>query len=131
MAAAACGGSTTRPGCGSSIEAAMREAEGAFGDPTAFIEQAVGRPRHIEVQILADGSGHVMHLFERDCSIQRRHQKVIEIAPAPHISAELREALCADAVKFATSIGYSCRRHGRVPRRDRGPARRRSTCSSR
>src|SRR4051794_18546875 len=91
-----------------SIEAAMREAEGAFGDPTAFIEQAVGRPRHIEVQILADGSGHVMHLFERDCSIQRRHQKVIEIAPAPHISAELREALCADAVKFATSIGYSC-----------------------
>ncbi|GAA3572657.1 pyruvate carboxylase [Microlunatus spumicola] len=90
-----------------SVEAAMREAEGAFGDPTAFIEQAVGRPRHIEVQILADGSGHVMHLFERDCSIQRRHQKVIEIAPAPNISAELREALCADAVKFATSIGYS------------------------
>jgi len=89
-------------------EAAMREAEGAFGDPTAFIEQAVGRPRHIEVQILADASGHVMHLFERDCSIQRRHQKVIEIAPAPHISAELREALCADAVKFANSIGYSC-----------------------
>ncbi|HVK34668.1 MAG TPA: pyruvate carboxylase, partial [Microlunatus sp.] len=59
-----------------SVEAAMREAEGAFGDPTAFIEQAVGRPRHIEVQILADAGGHVMHLFERDCSIQRRHQKV-------------------------------------------------------
>jgi pyruvate carboxylase len=91
-----------------SVEAAMREAEGAFGDPTAFIEQAVGRPRHIEVQILADGSGHVMHLFERDCSIQRRHQKVVEIAPAPNISPELREALCADAVAFATSIGYSC-----------------------
>ncbi len=91
-----------------SVEAAMREAEGAFGDPTAFIEQAVGRPRHIEVQILADGSGHVMHLFERDCSIQRRHQKVVEIAPAPNITAELREALCADAVAFATSIGYSC-----------------------
>ena len=91
-----------------SVEAAMREAEGAFGDPTAFIEQAVGRPRHIEVQILADSTGHVMHLFERDCSIQRRHQKVIEIAPAPNISAELREALCADAVAFATSIDYSC-----------------------
>ncbi|SER22374.1 pyruvate carboxylase [Microlunatus flavus] len=91
-----------------SIEAAMREAEGAFGDPTAFIEQAVGRPRHIEVQILADQSGHVMHLFERDCSIQRRHQKVIEIAPAPHLDPALREALCADAVKFANSIGYSC-----------------------
>src|SRR6476469_3098491 len=91
-----------------SVEAAMREAEGAFGDPTAFIEQAVGRPRHIEVQILADSTGHVMHLFERDCSIQRRHQKVVEIAPAPNISAELREALCTDAVAFATSIGYSC-----------------------
>ncbi len=91
-----------------SVEAAMREAEGAFGDPTAFIEQAVGRPRHIEVQILADTQGTVMHLFERDCSIQRRHQKVIEIAPAPNISDELRAALCADAVKFAESIDYSC-----------------------
>ena len=91
-----------------SVEAAMREAEGAFGDPTAFIEQAVGRPRHIEVQILADSTGHVMHLFERDCSIQRRHQKVVEIAPAPNISDELRAALCADAVAFATSIDYSC-----------------------
>ncbi len=88
--------------------AAMREAEGAFGDPTAFIEQAVGRPRHIEVQILADTHGTTLHLFERDCSIQRRHQKVIEIAPAPHISAELRAALCADAVKFAESVNYSC-----------------------
>jgi pyruvate carboxylase len=91
-----------------SVEAAMREAEGAFGDPTAFIEQAVGRPRHIEVQILADAGGQVMHLFERDCSIQRRHQKVVEIAPAPNISAELRAALCADAVAFASSIDYSC-----------------------
>jgi pyruvate carboxylase len=89
-------------------QAAMREAEGAFGDPTAFIEQAVGRPRHIEVQILADGQGNVMHLFERDCSIQRRHQKVVEIAPAPHISDELRAALCSDAVTFAESINYSC-----------------------
>jgi pyruvate carboxylase len=88
--------------------AAMREAEGAFGDPTAFIEQAVGRPRHIEVQILADTHGTTLHLFERDCSIQRRHQKVIEIAPAPHISDGLRAALCADAVKFAESINYSC-----------------------
>ena len=88
--------------------AAMREAEGAFGDPTAFIEQAVGRPRHIEVQILADTQGTTLHLYERDCSIQRRHQKVIEIAPAPNISDELRAALCADAVKFAESINYSC-----------------------
>ncbi len=91
-----------------SVEAAMREAEGAFGDPTAFIEQAVGRPRHIEVQILADTQGTTLHLFERDCSIQRRHQKVIEIAPAPNISDELRAALCRDAVAFAESINYSC-----------------------
>ena len=90
------------------LAAAMREAEGAFGDPTVFIEQAVGRPRHIEVQILADMQGTTLHLFERDCSIQRRHQKVIEIAPAPHIGDELRAALCADAVRFAESIEYSC-----------------------
>ena len=86
----------------------MREAEGAFGDPTAFIEQAVGRPRHIEVQILADEQGSTLHLFERDCSVQRRHQKVVEIAPAPNISDELRQALCGDAVRFAESINYSC-----------------------
>ncbi|MFL6063658.1 MAG: pyruvate carboxylase, partial [Friedmanniella sp.] len=90
------------------VSAAMREAEGAFGDPTAFIEQAVGRPRHIEVQILADTQGTTLHLYERDCSIQRRHQKVVEIAPAPNISEELRAALCRDAVKFAESINYSC-----------------------
>ncbi|RCK70833.1 pyruvate carboxylase [Desertihabitans brevis] len=90
------------------LRAAMREAESAFGDPTCFIEQAVGRPRHIEVQILADGQGNVMHLFERDCSIQRRHQKVVEIAPAPHIPESLREALCRDAVTFARSLNYSC-----------------------
>ena len=88
------------------LGAAMREAEGAFGDPTVFIEQAVGRPRHIEVQILADAAGNVIHLFERDCSIQRRHQKVVEQAPAPFITPQLREALCSDAVKFAKSIGY-------------------------
>ncbi|MGD7707778.1 pyruvate carboxylase [Microlunatus sp. Y2014] len=91
-----------------SLEAAMREADSAFGDATVFIEQAVQRPRHIEVQILADGQGNVMHLFERDCSIQRRHQKVVEIAPAPDITPELREALCRDAVAFAKAINYSC-----------------------
>ena len=65
------------------IEAASREAESAFGDPTVYLEQAVLNPRHIEVQILADIHGNVMHLFERDCSVQRRHQKVIELAPGP------------------------------------------------
>jgi pyruvate carboxylase len=85
---------------------ASREAESAFGDPRVFLEQAVLRPRHIEVQILADGSGNVVHLFERDCSIQRRNQKVVEIAPAPLITQELRELLYRDAVAFATKIGY-------------------------
>src|SRR6476661_368801 len=91
-----------------SIEAAAREAESAFGDPTVFLEQAVVDPRHIEVQILADGQGNVIHLFERDCSVQRRHQKVIELAPAPNLSEELRAKICADAVAFAKEINYSC-----------------------
>ncbi len=85
---------------------AMREADSAFGDPRMFLEQAVVRPRHIEVQILADQEGHTVHLFERDCSVQRRHQKVIEIAPAPNLDEELRQRLHRDAVAFAESIGY-------------------------
>jgi pyruvate carboxylase len=88
------------------VETCMREGEGAFGDPTVFIEQAVVEPRHIEVQILADGAGNVIHLFERDCSVQRRHQKVVEIAPAPNLDPDLRDKMCADAVRFATEIGY-------------------------
>src|SRR4051794_38106784 len=79
------------------LQAAMREAESAFGDPTVFLEQAVIDPRHIEVQILADGEGNVIHLFERDCSVQRRHQKVVELAPAPNLDPALRERICADA----------------------------------
>ena len=89
-----------------SLEAAMREADTAFGDPTVFLEQAVLRPRHIEVQILADGEGNVVHLFERDCSLQRRHQKVIEMAPAPNLDEEIRQALHRDAVAFAKEMGY-------------------------
>ncbi|QKW07553.1 pyruvate carboxylase [Streptomyces sp. NA04227] len=89
-----------------SIEAASREAESAFGDPTVFLEKAVVEPRHIEVQILADGEGNVIHLFERDCSLQRRHQKVIELAPAPNLDPELRARICDDAVRFAREIGY-------------------------
>ncbi|MBW4095178.1 MAG: pyruvate carboxylase [Acidobacteria bacterium] len=88
------------------LKAAMREADAAFGDPTMFLERAVLRPRHIEVQILADGQGNVMHLFERDCSLQRRHQKVVEIAPAPNLDENIRQALYADAVKFAKALGY-------------------------
>ena len=85
---------------------AMREAESAFGDPRMFLEQAVVRPRHIEVQILADKTGETVHLFERDCSVQRRHQKVVEIAPAPNLDEGIRAALHRYAVAFARSIGY-------------------------
>ncbi|MBF0815281.1 pyruvate carboxylase [Microbacterium paludicola] len=85
---------------------AMREAESAFGDPRMFLEQAVVRPRHVEVQILADKTGATVHLFERDCSVQRRHQKVIEIAPAPNLDDATRADLHRYAVAFAESIGY-------------------------
>ncbi len=88
------------------LEAAMREADSAFGDPTMFVERAVVRPRHIEVQILADSTGETVHLFERDCSVQRRHQKVIEIAPAPNLDEGIRQAMYRDAIAFARSIGY-------------------------
>jgi pyruvate carboxylase len=90
------------------IEAASREAESAFGDATVYLEQAVIKPRHIEVQILADTRGNVIHLYERDCSVQRRHQKVIELAPAPNLPVELRDKMCADAAAFSRHIGYSC-----------------------
>jgi len=88
------------------LEAAMREADSAFGDPTMFLERAVLRPRHIEVQILADGTGETVHLFERDCSVQRRNQKVVEIAPAPNLDESVRQAMYRDAIAFAKSIGY-------------------------
>lgn len=88
------------------LEAAQREAESAFGDPTLYLEEAVVNPRHIEVQVLADGAGETVHLYERDCSLQRRHQKVVEIAPAPNLDPAIRERMCADAVAFARSIGY-------------------------
>ena len=88
------------------LDAAMREADSAFGDPTMFLEQAVVRPRHIEVQILADSTGETVHLFERDCSVQRRHQKVVEIAPAPNLDDGIRQAMYRDAIAFAKSIGY-------------------------
>ena len=89
-----------------SLEAAQREADAAFGDPTLYLEQAVVNPRHIEVQVLADNTGTVLHLYERDCSVQRRHQKVVEIAPAPNLDPAIRASMCADAVRFAESIGY-------------------------
>ncbi len=96
----------TREALRDALEAAQREAESAFGDPTLYLEEAVVNPRHIEVQVLADSTGEVVHLYERDCSLQRRHQKVVEIAPAPNLDADTRASMCADAVAFARSIGY-------------------------
>jgi 3-methylcrotonyl-CoA carboxylase alpha subunit len=86
--------------------AAKREGEKSFGNDGVMIEKLILRPRHVEVQVFADRHGNAVHLFERDCSLQRRHQKVIEEAPAPGLSASLRKALCAAAVKAATAIGY-------------------------
>ncbi|MGH3719140.1 MAG: pyruvate carboxylase [Pseudonocardiaceae bacterium] len=97
---------TAPAGLRTALEAASREAESAFGDPTVFLERAVIDPRHIEVQILADSAGNVIHLYERDCSVQRRHQKIVEVAPAPDLDPDLRERICADAVAFARHIDY-------------------------
>lgn len=85
---------------------ARAEAEGAFGDPTVYLEKLIMNPRHIEVQILGDRHGNVVHFGERDCSIQRRHQKLIEEAPSPSVSAELRERLGSTAVQAAAGVGY-------------------------
>ena len=88
------------------VNAARREAHSAFGDGTVFLEEAMADVRHIEAQILADGGGHVVHLFERDCSVQRRFQKVVEMAPARDLDPVTRQRLLADAVRFAQAIGY-------------------------
>jgi acetyl/propionyl-CoA carboxylase alpha subunit/acetyl-CoA carboxylase carboxyltransferase component len=82
------------------------EAEAAFGDGAVFVEKLIARPRHIEVQILADAHGHVVHLYERDCSVQQRNQKVVEIAPAPNLDAGLRARILADAIKLAQASNY-------------------------
>jgi acetyl-CoA carboxylase biotin carboxylase subunit len=90
----------------SALEAARREAEGAFGDGAVYLEKFVEEPHHIEVQILADAHGRVLHLGERECSIQRRHQKVVEESPSAFVTPELRAELCAIAVKAAQAVGY-------------------------
>ena len=88
------------------LERSTSEAASAFGDGSVFIERYVERPRHIEVQILADGEGNTIHLYERDCSVQRRHQKVVEIAPSVNLDPKLRDRLTADAVALAKAVGY-------------------------
>ncbi|WP_332714924.1 acetyl/propionyl/methylcrotonyl-CoA carboxylase subunit alpha [Pelagibacterium mangrovi] len=88
------------------LESCRREASAAFGDDRVLIEKYITRPRHIEVQVFGDRHGNVVHLFERDCSVQRRHQKVIEEAPAPGMDPATREAICAAAVKAAQAVDY-------------------------
>jgi len=88
------------------LGSAAREARAAFGDPTVFLEPYVARPRHVEVQILGDAYGTVVHLFERECSIQRRHQKIVEESPSPSIDARLRSDLGQAALRAARTIGY-------------------------
>jgi acetyl-CoA carboxylase biotin carboxylase subunit len=89
-----------------SLEAARREAKGAFGDDRVYMEKYLGRPRHIEIQLLGDGQGGTVHLGERECSIQRRHQKLIEEAPSPALDADLRAQMGAAAVRAAEAIDY-------------------------
>ena len=89
------------------LDAARREAKAAFGDDRIFCERYVERPRHVEIQLLGDLDGHVTHLFERDCSVQRRHQKVLEESPSPGIARELLRRMIEAAVAFASAIGYS------------------------
>lgn len=85
---------------------ASSEAEAAFGNGAMFIEKFIEKPRHIELQILGDKAGNIVHLYERDCSVQRRHQKLVEVAPAPNLDQRVREAMAADAVKLCKSVGY-------------------------
>lgn len=87
------------------FQRATSEAKAAFGNGEVFIEKFVEKPRHIEVQIIGDHHKNVVHLFERDCSVQRRHQKVVEIAPAPFLSSSIRDLITNDAVKLAKFVG--------------------------
>jgi 3-methylcrotonyl-CoA carboxylase alpha subunit len=90
----------------SALESAQREAQGAFGDARVLVEKVIVRPRHIEVQVFGDAHGNAVHLFERDCSLQRRNQKVIEEAPAPGMSEALRAKMTEAAVRLAKAVGY-------------------------
>ena len=90
----------------SSIEVTQSEAAAAFGSDVVYLEKFLQKPRHVEVQILADGQGHAVHLGDRDCSLQRRHQKVLEEAPAPDIPEDIRQAVYDSCVKACIDIGY-------------------------
>jgi acetyl-CoA carboxylase biotin carboxylase subunit len=88
------------------LKAASQEAEIAFKDGSVYIEKYIEQPRHVEVQILGDRHGNVVHLWERDCSLQRRHQKLVEESPGPHLPQSVREEICASAVRLVKAVGY-------------------------
>ncbi|KAL2019789.1 hypothetical protein VTK56DRAFT_9140 [Thermocarpiscus australiensis] len=88
------------------FERATSEAKSAFGNGTVFVERFLDKPKHIEVQLLGDNHGNIVHLYERDCSVQRRHQKVVEIAPAKDLPSDVRDKILNDAVRLAKSVGY-------------------------
>src|SRR5436309_13599989 len=88
------------------LEEAQREAGAAFGRGEVFIERYIARAKHIEVQILGDAHGNTVHLWERDCSVQRRHPKVVEIAPSPKLAQGMRENLCESAKRLCQPAGY-------------------------
>ena len=91
----------------STLQAAQSEAEAAFGNAGVYLEKYIARPRHVEVQILADHHGNVVHLFERDCSTQRRHQKLVEESPAPNLPDDIRHEMCTAAVRLVKEAGYT------------------------
>ncbi len=93
-------------GLSSAFDMARSEAEKAFGNPVVYVERYLKNPRHIEFQIMADHQGHVIHLFERECSIQRRHQKIVEETPSPFVDEAMREAMGAVAIRACRSVGY-------------------------
>ena len=96
---------TATTSCAAFVEAA--EAKAAFGNGDCYIEKYIENPRHVEVQLIADNFGNVCHLFERDCTMQRRHQKLIEETPSPHITSATRKKMCEAAVKLVSSVGYT------------------------
>ncbi len=101
------------------FDSVKREGLASFGDDRVFIEKFIEQPRHIEIQVLGDQHGNILYLNERECSIQRRHQKVVEEAPSPFVTPEMRKAMGEQAVALARAVGYYSRGHGRADRQRR------------
>ncbi len=116
---AACGSSARPRNSRPRSRRRSSESQNAFGSPDVFVEKFIEHARHIEVQLLGDWHGNLVHLWERDCSVQRRHQKVVEIAPAPNLDPKVRQGLCDAAIAIGRAGRLRERRHGRVSRRCR------------